>query len=228
VPKNIVALSGKEPREPKSLFLIACEQIQSLIHKYVGLDQKINSLEEKLSEIELIPGPKGEVGDKGEIGIQGPRGISGDRGEPGLQGEAGIQGIPGPKGDNGSPGLLGEKGEIGLTGERGEKGEDGAKGEDGKDGADGSPGIQGERGNSGEIGETGPEGEKGEKGDSGRGIANARIENEFLIFDFDDGTTSTLGPIVIQAQTAKQVTKTIIHERDPETKMIIKSTIVEE
>ncbi len=80
MPKNILALSGKEPREPKSAFLIACEQIQKLANKYLSLNLKVINLEEKLNEISLIPGPKGDPGPKGES-IIGP---SGENGKDGL------------------------------------------------------------------------------------------------------------------------------------------------
>ncbi len=107
------------------------------------------------------------------------------------------------------------------------RGKDGSEGTPGKDGQDGIS-VVGPEGPIGPKGQDGNPGEKGETGSPGRGITDVRIENECLVLSFDDGMNINLGKIVIHDEAPKQVTKTIIHERDPETKMIIRSTIIEE
>lgn len=68
-----------------------------------------NYVNNRISEIELTPGPagpQGPKGDKGDTGEQGLEGIQGPQGIQGIQGEQGIQGPKGeqgPKGDDGAP-----------------------------------------------------------------------------------------------------------------------------
>ena len=70
-------------------------------------DAKLNKIEDaiftvndKIDDVELTPGPKGDTGE------QGPKGDKGDTGE---------QGIQGPKGDKGDKGETGAVGKDGLT-----------------------------------------------------------------------------------------------------------------
>lgn len=74
----------------------------------------------EIKNIELTPGPKGDVG---PVGPQGPKGATGPKGDPGEKGKTGPQG---PKGD---PGPTGPKGEQGAPGPRGQQGPKGAPGD---------------------------------------------------------------------------------------------------
>ncbi len=56
------------------------------------------NLTEKLSAIQLTPGPQGEPGPTG------PQGLKGDTGATGAQGPKGDVGPQGPKGEKGDPG----------------------------------------------------------------------------------------------------------------------------
>lgn len=115
----------------------------------------IASLENKIANIQLIPGPQGPQGEqgiqgiKGEqglIGLTGPQGGKGDDGDIGPQGVQGIQGIPGFAGIQG---LQGEKGNKGDRGDAGEQGPIGLTGLQGEKGGKGDEGLQGLRGPSG-------------------------------------------------------------------------------
>ena len=64
-------------------------------------------LHERIDNIQLTPGPKGDKGDPGPIGPQGPVGETGPAGPQGEPGPAGPQGEPGPQGPPGTPGVLG-------------------------------------------------------------------------------------------------------------------------
>lgn len=146
-------------------------------------------VDEKITNIQLTPGPQGEKGEKGEPGIQGPIGLTGPKGDTGLQGPAGEQGPkgePGEMGPAGKDGINGidgksayelavEKGFIGdidtwlksLKGEQGIQGEKGERGEQGLQGIQGLKGDKGETGAQGIQGIAGPEGPQGPKGDKG-------------------------------------------------------------
>ena len=54
--------------------------------------EKLNHLEDSISNIELTPGPQGPAGPKGDTGLQGPKGEQGPQGERGPQGPAGENG----------------------------------------------------------------------------------------------------------------------------------------
>ena len=69
----------------------------------------------------------------GSKGSQGIQGVQGEKGDQGIQGEVGPQG---PKGDTGETGPQGIQGEQGIQGIKGEKGEKGDKGDTGADGSD--------------------------------------------------------------------------------------------
>lgn len=63
--------------------------------------ERLNYIENGISNIELTPGPKG---DKGETGATGPAGVKGDKGD---KGDTGAQG---PQGDRGETGPAGPQG----------------------------------------------------------------------------------------------------------------------
>ena len=66
-----------------------------------------NDLSNRITNIQLTPGPKGDTGAQGPQGIQGEQGIQGLQG---IQGVAGIDGINGLNGLNGANGLNGHDG----------------------------------------------------------------------------------------------------------------------
>lgn len=65
----------------------------------------INSLEQQIANIQLIPGPQGESGPQGLQGEVGPMGPQGEQGSRGEQGLSGIQGPQGERGPQGIPGI---------------------------------------------------------------------------------------------------------------------------
>lgn len=73
--------------------------------------ERLNAIENGISEIELTPGPQGATGPKGDTGAQGPKG---DRGETGPQGPKGEVGPAGPQGEQGLQGPAGPQGEKGA------------------------------------------------------------------------------------------------------------------
>ena len=73
-------------------------------------------LQNQISHIQLLPGPKGETGLQGPKGEQGVQGITGPTGQQGLQG---IQGEIGPTGPQGLKGDTGSQGPTGLQGQEG-------------------------------------------------------------------------------------------------------------
>ena len=143
------------------------------------LEDGITGVNQKVKNIALTPGPKGDKGDpftyadftaeqlaslkgeKGDRGEQGPKGDKGDQGPQGEQGPKGDTGDTGPKGDIGPQGPKGEQGEQGPQGIQGEVG---PKGDTGPQGLQG---IQGEQGPQGEQGIQGPKGDTGERGPQG-------------------------------------------------------------
>lgn len=64
--------------------------------------EKLNHLEDGISNIELTPGPQGPAGPKGDTGATGPKGDTGLQGPKGEQGPQGERGPQGPAGENGS------------------------------------------------------------------------------------------------------------------------------
>lgn len=73
--------------------------------------ERLNAIENGISEIELTPGPQGATGPKGDTGAQGPKG---DRGETGPQGPKGEVGPAGPQGEQGLQGPAGPQDEKGA------------------------------------------------------------------------------------------------------------------
>ena len=97
-----------------------------------AVSENNESLQEQITNIQLIPGPQGDTGPQGPQGIQG---IQGPQGEKGEKGDTGAQG---PTGATGSQGVQGPQGEIGPQGPQGLRGLKGEKGDKGDAGADGS------------------------------------------------------------------------------------------
>ena len=134
---------------------------------------KVTYVDEKIAEIELMPGPQGPQGPQGERGLQGgigpigPQGSKGDKGDKGDQGEIGPQGEVGPEGPQGPQGEMGPKGEQGERGEQGIPGEKGEQGEQGLQGERGEKGDKRDKGDKGDQGEIGPQGPQGEQGIQG-------------------------------------------------------------
>ena len=148
-------------------------------------------LHNRIDNIQLTPGPKGDKGDTGATGPQGlkgdtgltgavgPQGLNGDTGATGPQGlkgdkgdvgETGLQGIKGDKGDQGIAGPVGPKGDTGSTGLKGDTGllgPQGLKGDTGTQGLKGDTGATGPQGIQGPIGLTGPKGDTGLQGLAG-------------------------------------------------------------
>ena len=149
------------------------------------LEDGITGVNQKVKNIALTPGPKGDKGDpftyadftpeqlaslkgeKGDRGEQGPKGDKGDQGPKGDTGDTGPKGDigpQGPKGEQGEQGPQGIQGEVGPKGDTGERGPQGPKGDTGPQGLQG---IQGEQGPQGEQGIQGPKGDTGERGPQG-------------------------------------------------------------
>ena len=130
-------------------------------------------LAQKIDNVSLLPGPKGDIGPKGEQGVDGNIGATGLRGEVGPQGLFGFSGEDGntgPQGEVGPTGEVGPQGEIGsqgIQGEIGPQGEIGSQGIQGEIGPQGDTGIQGEVGPQGIQGIVGPQGIHGELGPQG-------------------------------------------------------------
>jgi hypothetical protein len=79
-----------------------------LFHKPAGSDATkiVEQLRSDPSLINLLRGPKGDIGPqggKGDTGDQGPQGIPGPKGDQGPRGDKGPQGDKGHKGDSGKP-----------------------------------------------------------------------------------------------------------------------------
>ena len=143
------------------------------------LEDGITGVNQKVENITLTPGPKGDKGDpftyedftaeqlaslKGEKGDRGEQGPKGDTGDTGPKGDIGPQG---PKGEQGEQGPQGEKGDKGDKGDTGEQGPQGIQGEVGPKGDTGEQGPQGEIGPQGPKGDTGPQGLQGIQGEQG-------------------------------------------------------------
>ena len=149
------------------------------------LEDGITGVNQKVKNIALTPGPKGDKGDpftyedftaeqlaslkgeKGDRGEQGPKGDKGGQGPKGDTGDTGPKGDigpQGPKGEQGEQGPQGIQGEVGPKGDTGERGPQGPKGDTGPQGLQG---IQGEQGPQGEQGIQGPKGDTGERGPQG-------------------------------------------------------------
>lgn len=92
--------------------------------------ERLNAIENGISETELTPGPQGATGPKGDTGAQGPKGDRGETGPQGPKGEVGPAGPQGPQGEQGLQGPKGEKGEAGPQGPQGEQGPQGPQGAD--------------------------------------------------------------------------------------------------
>ena len=63
-----------------------------------GIWVAIMDLQKQITNIQLIPGPRGEQGPQGEPGPQGEQGPQGNQGPAGADGADGAQGLQGPAG----------------------------------------------------------------------------------------------------------------------------------
>jgi len=165
---------------------------------------------EKIDNISLLAGPKGERGDQGENGKQGLRGDigipgqKGDGGEVGPKGDRGTQGEKGDTGETGEQGIQGVVGEVGPQGIQGIQGETGEKGDVGPQGIQGIKGDTGEKGDIGTQGIQGPDGKVGKQGTQGKqGKQGVRGEKGLKGVKGDKGAKGdrgVQGPVGIQGE----------------------------
>lgn len=76
---------------------------QNVVQMTQTLSRLGADIQDRLSDIELTPGPQGADGEDGEAGpqgAQGPRGLRGHAGPQGARGPRGVQGPAGPAGSN--------------------------------------------------------------------------------------------------------------------------------
>ncbi|MGV0379583.1 Rib/alpha-like domain-containing protein [Corynebacterium lehmanniae] len=140
-----------------------------------------------------VQGAQGPKGDKGDTGVQGPAGKDGTNGTDGVDGQDGAQGPKGDKGDTGAQGAAGKDGQDGANGTDGVDGKNGAQGPKGDKGDTGAAGADGR---DGVDGETGAAGANGRDGKDGRGISDAKIDdNGNLVLSYTDGTSQNLGKV---------------------------------
>ena len=128
------------------------------------LEDGITGVNQKVENIALTPGPKGDKGDPftyEDFTAEQLASLKGEKGDKGDTGEQGLQGIQGPKGDKGDKGDVGPQGEIGPQGPKGDTGPQGLQGIQGEQGPQGEQGIQGPKGDTGERGPQGPAGQDG-------------------------------------------------------------------
>ncbi len=128
--------------------------------KYITLDlydKLAAKVSDKIKNVELTPGPRGEKGDPGPQGTKGETGPTGPQGPAGAKGDTGDRGPQGytftPKVDasgnlswtnNGglnNPSTVNIKGPQGATGAQGPMGPKGPQGDNGYDGSPGRNGI---------------------------------------------------------------------------------------
>jgi hypothetical protein len=103
------------------------------------LVKKINDIQLKVNNIQLIKPKDGVNGKDGIDGKDGKDGKDGVDGKDGINGKDGIDGKDGKDGINGINGKDGKDGKDGIDGKDGLNGKDGIDGKDGKDGKNGRP-----------------------------------------------------------------------------------------
>lgn len=108
---------------------------QTSISEIESLRQQVNSLSEKLAEVNASINNADLQGPAGPIGPVGPRGPIGSAGP---RGDAGPAGSSGPRGPRGPVGPKGPQGPVGGQGQRGPKGPKGARGPVGPQGPQGT------------------------------------------------------------------------------------------
>ena len=95
--------------------------------KFNPCDVTKEYVQEEISKIELMPGPKGDQGEKGEDGQDGINGVDGKDGKDftyDMFTEEQLEALRGPKGDQGIQGIQGIQGEKGVDGQNGIDGKD--------------------------------------------------------------------------------------------------------
>ena len=107
-------------------------------------DSKLNKMEEgiagvneKINNVELTPGPKGDPFTYEDFTAEQLEALKGPKGDKGDPGEQGLQGIQGPQGEQGIQGPQGPQGEQGIQGRKGDKGDKGEQGPQGIQGVKG-------------------------------------------------------------------------------------------
>ena len=95
------------------------------------LEDGITGVNQKVENISLTPGPKGDKGDPFTYADFTVEQLASLKGEKGDKGDQGPQGEQGPKGDIGPQGPKGDTGPQGPKGEQGEQGPQGPAGQDG-------------------------------------------------------------------------------------------------
>lgn len=104
---------------------VTCQQFRELQSEQ---DKQIEKLQNKLDNVQLTPGPKGDKGDPFRYSDFTPEQLASLKGAKGERGEKGLPGERGEAGANGATGSRGEKGERGATGPKGDKGDKGDTG----------------------------------------------------------------------------------------------------
>ena len=94
----------------KEIVADAPESINDLKEVSTAISKNMETLTNKIDDIELIPGPQGPQGPQGALGPQGAQGAQGPAGAQGLAGAKGNTGAQGAKGDAGAQGAKGNTG----------------------------------------------------------------------------------------------------------------------
>jgi hypothetical protein len=122
------------------------ERVMELINQaqFGGADfsgfARIEYVDKKIADIELLEGPQGIQGEQGPAGKDG---IDGKDFTYDMFTQEQLEALVGPQGERGEMGPEGEQGPQGIQGEKGEKGEKGDKGDQGEIGPMGPQGPAG-------------------------------------------------------------------------------------
>lgn len=120
------------------------ERVMELINQaqFGGADfsgfARIEYVDKKIADIELLEGPQGIQGEQGPAGIDG---VDGKDFTYDMFTQEQLEALVGPQGERGEMGPEGEQGPQGVQGEKGEKGDKGDQGEIGPMGPQGPAGI---------------------------------------------------------------------------------------
>lgn len=75
--------------------------IEAILVEISNIKITLIDLQNQITNIQLIPGPKGDQGEPGLKGDKGDQGLQGEPGTPGADGQQGLQGIAGIPGISG-------------------------------------------------------------------------------------------------------------------------------